>query len=242
MKYLTVKNWSHLQHYKDRKPTWIKLHTDTFQDYEFACLQDASKLLAICIWTIAARSSVGEQGQVPADLAFIKSQCGLGSSIKEEHLQELIRTGFVIDASESLATCLQPASLEGEGEREGEKEVEGRSRSSAPPKPPPETTIQDEVRQAWNALAQSKPGWSQCTKRPGGDTGKMLQARCRDPGWLQDYPAALERLRGIKWFKRGKLSTFVRPDTVRKILDGEWDDHNDKTDIAQKHEDYDGAF
>lgn len=93
--YITVKNWTRFQHYKDRNPPWIKLATDTFQDYEFACLQDASKLLALCIWTLAARYKDPKLGHVPADLTWIKSQCGLGEMVQPEHMQELIDKGFI---------------------------------------------------------------------------------------------------------------------------------------------------
>ena len=41
---LKIKDWDKFQHYKDRNPPWIKLSTDTFQNYDFSRLQDASKL------------------------------------------------------------------------------------------------------------------------------------------------------------------------------------------------------
>jgi hypothetical protein len=107
--YLKVKDWEQFQHYKDRNPPWIKLSTDTFQDYEFSRLQDASKLLAICIWTLASRYKDPKKGLVPADFKYIKSQCGLGDFVKEEHLKELIEQGFVIDASNMLADRKQSA-------------------------------------------------------------------------------------------------------------------------------------
>src|SRR5690348_11297847 len=101
---LKVKNWAKFQHYKDRCPPWIKLATDTYQNYEFIRLQDASKLLAVCIWTLAARS---QDGSLPHDFEYIKSQCCLGSIVKLDHLQELITQGFIESDSEVLADCKQ---------------------------------------------------------------------------------------------------------------------------------------
>jgi len=118
---LKIRNWDKFQHYKDRNPPWIKLATDTFQNYEFSCLQDASKLLAICYWTLAARS---KDGSAPADLEWVKKQCGLGDFVNVKHLKELIDKGFIIDASNVLATCKQSARPEGEGEGEVEREAE----------------------------------------------------------------------------------------------------------------------
>ena len=53
MNYLRVKNWEKFQHYKDRTPPWIKLYRDLLNDYEFSCLQDASKAHLMLIWLLA---------------------------------------------------------------------------------------------------------------------------------------------------------------------------------------------
>lgn len=108
-KYLRVKDWDKYQHYKDRNPPWIKLETDTFINYDFARLHDASKLLAICIWTLASRYKDPKLGLVPNDFQYIKRQCNLGDLVKPEHLKELINQGYIIDASNMLADCKQSA-------------------------------------------------------------------------------------------------------------------------------------
>jgi hypothetical protein len=112
-----VKNWEKFQHYKTRNPPWIKLATDTFQNYDFGCLQDASKLLAICCWTLAGRT---KDGSIPPDFEWIKKQCCLGDSVTIDHLKELIDKGYIIDASNMLAKCYQSASPETEGEAKAE--------------------------------------------------------------------------------------------------------------------------
>lgn len=112
--YLQIKDWEKFQHYKERDPVWIKLHTNTFTDYKFSCLQDASKLLAICIWTLATRSHDPRAGLIPADFDYIKRQCNLGDMVQIEHLHELVISGYLIDASNALAICYQVASPETE--------------------------------------------------------------------------------------------------------------------------------
>lgn len=106
-----VVNWEKHQHYKTRRPPWIKLHTDVFQNYDFSRLQDASKLLAFAIWTVASKSVSGE---FPYDIDYIKSVCSI-SSVTEENLQELVNAGFIV-ASNALAK----SSSETEAERETE--------------------------------------------------------------------------------------------------------------------------
>lgn len=129
MRVLRVKNWQRYQHYKDRCPPWIKLATDTFQNYDFSRLTDASKLLAICIWTLASRSKAGE---IPDDFEYLKAQGCLGPIVKPEHLKELIAQGFLEVASETLADCEQTACSETEGETE-ERERRGEDLSPRPP-------------------------------------------------------------------------------------------------------------
>ena len=157
MRQLRIRNWERFQHYKDRNPPWIKLATDTFQNYEFACLQDASKLLAICIWTLAARS---KDGSVAADLQWIKNQCSLGDSVTSENINELINKGFLSADSDVLADCKQNACLETETETETEKtkSVEARTSRAQPTRGarlPVEWTLPAD----WKAWAKSeRPG------------------------------------------------------------------------------------
>lgn len=115
---IKIKNWSEFQHYKDRNPPWIKLSTTLFQDYDFSSMQDASKLLAICIWTLASRYKDPQAGLVPDDLEWIKRQSGLSDSVTEKHLKELEERGFIERASKPLASCKQNACPETETETE----------------------------------------------------------------------------------------------------------------------------
>ena len=110
---LRVRNWTKFQHYRDRCPPWIKLATDTFQNPEFSRLQSASKLLAICIWTLASRS---KDGSVPDDLQYILQWGFLVGQATKKNLQELINQGFIERDSELLACCEQGAIPEGEAE------------------------------------------------------------------------------------------------------------------------------
>ncbi len=113
MHYLRVKNWEEFQHYKDRSPPWIKLHRDLLRDYEFSCLQDASKLHLMLIWLLASQMD----NKIPADPDFIKCELKLKGDID---FKPLIDNGFLIDDSNTLAGCKQSAMPETEAETEAE--------------------------------------------------------------------------------------------------------------------------
>jgi hypothetical protein len=206
---LRVKNWSRYQHYKDRCPPWIKLATDTFQNYEFSRLSDASKLLAICIWTLAARS---KDGEVPDDFEYIKNQGCLGSLIKQEHLKELIKQGFVELCSETLADCKQTACSEGEGEGETERETEER-REDLSPRPSERSTgtpIADltfecdgKVR-SWSATEEQTSEWQSAF--PALDVRSEIRKAL---AWTRANPEKRKTARGMpaflfSWLGRGQ--------------------------------------
>lgn len=114
MEYLSVNNWKSFQHYKERNPPWIKLHRSLLNDYDFACLQDASKLHLMLIWLLASQMN----NEIPADPEYIKRALHLSET---PDLNELIDKGFLLcsqDASAVLAGCKQNALLETETETE----------------------------------------------------------------------------------------------------------------------------
>lgn len=116
-----VKNFEQFQHYKDRAPPWIKLYNDLLDNYEFACLQDASKLHLIMIWLLASRSN----NDLPYDPEWVRKRINATNKVD---LDALAKAGFILvdqqlqiaeqDASKPLADRKQSACLETEGERE----------------------------------------------------------------------------------------------------------------------------
>ena len=58
---MKIKNWSKFQHFKDRRPPWIKLYRDILDDMNWHQLDPlASKVLVMC-WLIASE----DDGQIP---------------------------------------------------------------------------------------------------------------------------------------------------------------------------------
>lgn len=116
-----VKNWQEFQHYRDRKPPWIKLHRNLLDDYDYACLHLASRAIAPCIWLIASESTDGSICLDPDYLVF-RLRCDKEDII--EGVKGLISKGFLIPDSATLPRCYQDACLETETEVEKELEKE----------------------------------------------------------------------------------------------------------------------
>lgn len=120
MRYFRVVNFEKHQHYKERRPPWIKLHAEVLDDYDFLCLQDASKAHAMLIWVLASKM----ENRIPYDAEFIGRK--IGATVPVD-LEALTSQGFIEcsnDDSKALAVPKQSAMPETETETEREKETE----------------------------------------------------------------------------------------------------------------------
>jgi len=124
---LVPKKWADFQHYKDRCPPWIKLHSDLLNDRVFMRLPLASKALAPLLWLLASES---KDGRFDASLDELEFRLRLSRSDIETGLKSLIDNGFFLDASTMLAPCLQTAIPETEGEAEKEESKQERAKRS----------------------------------------------------------------------------------------------------------------
>jgi hypothetical protein len=113
---MRIKNWEKFQHYKNRKPPWIKLYRDLIDDREWFCLQDASKVLLILLWIIASEND-GNLPPLPT-IAFRVRK-------REKEVKDSLSTlshWLEQDDSNVLADCKQDAMPETERETEKERE------------------------------------------------------------------------------------------------------------------------
>ena len=116
--YIYVRNWDRFQHYKNRRPAWIKLYLDLFNDDEYLSLTPSDRCLLQACWMVAAESG---NGRARADQSTLRVR----SKSPKGSLKRLSDAGFItIRASKALAEVLAP-------EVEQEQEIE-------PPKSPVE--------------------------------------------------------------------------------------------------------
>ncbi len=128
-----VKNWDEFQHYKDRRPPWIKLHRTILEDRKWFKLSYASRALALCIWLIASEHEDHLSGIIPEDIEDLAFRARMDEKEVVVCMKELIKQGFIIHIpehdSDLLANCYQDATPETEAYS---KEVE--EEAPLPPK------------------------------------------------------------------------------------------------------------
>jgi hypothetical protein len=145
---ITPKHWERFQHYKDRSPSWIKLHRQLLDDYEFHCLPVASRALAPLLWLLASEY---RDGQIVGSVKQIAFRLHMAEPDFVAALDPLIQAGFFsiendVDeckqaASTLLAPCLHDASAplaerkqdaSPEKERETETEIKTEIKTELP--------------------------------------------------------------------------------------------------------------
>jgi hypothetical protein len=100
MNYFKVKHFERFQHYKDRRPPWIKLYRDLWQDRDFYSLNAVNKLYVIGFFTLASETD----NNIPEDINWIQSRLGISEA---PDFKSLTRSGMIAgrkrDASAALA-------------------------------------------------------------------------------------------------------------------------------------------
>lgn len=68
---MRIKDWNKFQHFKDRRPPWIKLHRETLDQRDIMMISSCHFRLLICLWMLASEDEEKE-GRLPSieDISF----------------------------------------------------------------------------------------------------------------------------------------------------------------------------
>jgi hypothetical protein len=128
---LTAKNWAEFQHYKDRKPPWIRLHRTLLDDKDFHRMPVESRALAPMLWLLASESVDGVIDASLDDLSF-RLRCDELAIARA--LLPLLERGFFQTehgASDVLALRKRLAVPESEAEAERDSDAEALAETEA---------------------------------------------------------------------------------------------------------------
>jgi hypothetical protein len=113
---MKIKNWSKFQHFKDRKPPWVKLYRDLLDDIEWHELDPMSAKVLCMLWLIASE----DDGNVP-ELKTLSFRLRLPLKTTKECLSKL-NHWLIHDDINMISDGYQSDGLE--TERETELEIE----------------------------------------------------------------------------------------------------------------------
>jgi DnaA N-terminal domain len=145
--FLAVNGWREFQHYRERRPPWIKLHASILENHAFARLTDRDKGTLPYIWLLASR----HDNKIPNDPEWIRDRIGWK---RVPNLSRFVQDGFLIEwkpeneaaektgitfgnASTAIALREQSASSETETEDRGREQSQKRPAARVAPRPTP---------------------------------------------------------------------------------------------------------
>lgn len=115
---MKIKDWNKFQHFKDRKPPWIKLYRDLLDDPEWHELDPASAKVLVMIWLIASE----EMGELP-NLKKLAFRLRMSEKQAEIHCSKLSHW-LIQDDIKTISDQHQSDAPETETETEGETKTE----------------------------------------------------------------------------------------------------------------------
>jgi hypothetical protein len=123
--YLRVRNWEKFQHYKNRRPPWIKFHVELLDDYALQKLPPIAQLVYDRMLLLAAVTD----NNVSNDHVWIAGKLGLTNRQVADAVESLCSAGFLAvrgrkrPASKAIARNKHKSRLETETETETETEL-----------------------------------------------------------------------------------------------------------------------
>jgi HNH endonuclease len=91
-----IKSWQKFQHYKDRKPLWIKLYRDVLDSMDWSELSGIAAKNLIMIWLIGSEYD----GDLP-ELSTLAFRLRVKVLDLEKSIVELCKAGFLIETEEA---------------------------------------------------------------------------------------------------------------------------------------------
>jgi len=196
---MRIKNWTKFQHFKDRRPPWVKLYRDILDDLEWHELDPLAAKVLVMLWLIASE----DDGRIPdtKTLAFRLRLTEIKTKeivIKLSHWLEhddinVISSGYQFDSTET------ETERETEVEKEVEKEKEKETKEKAPEGVSPEV---------WDSFVkQRKASRAVITTT----VIKSIQKEADKAGWTLEQALAECAARGWRGFK----ATWVQEKLTR---------------------------
>jgi len=116
---MKIKNWNKFQHFKDRRPPWIKLYRDILDDPEWFSLKDKEARLLVHLWLLASEDKT-KTGTIP-DVKTISFRLRISEKEIEQGLKAL--SGWLYQDDDTLiSTRHQGDTPETETEKKKERE------------------------------------------------------------------------------------------------------------------------
>jgi hypothetical protein len=210
---LTPKEWNSFQHYKERRPPWIKLHRTLLDNADFQRLPVASRALAPMLWLIAAEY---ENGAITATADDIAWRLRMTVDELRAALVPLIDKGFFVsDEAASAPLADRKQDLPPETETQVQEEEEAESQSVAVATRP-------------SASGKFEEFWKAYPRRDGPNPRKPAEQKFNalvKTGVDPDVMIQAAKQLAADEAKRGNVGTRFIPQAMTWLNQQRWADH-----------------
>jgi hypothetical protein len=180
---MKIKNWTKFQHFKDRRPPWVKLYRDILDDLEWHELDPLAAKVLVMLWLIASE----DDGRIP-DTKTLAFRLRL-TEIKTKEIVIKLSHWLEQDDINAISSGYQLDSTETETETETEKEKETKTKTKAPEGVSPEV---------WDSFVkQRKASRAVITTT----VIKSIQKEADKAGWTLEQALSECAARGWRGFK-----------------------------------------
>lgn len=91
MKYARIRNFERFQHYKQRRPPWIKFYVDLLDDDELQAMPNEARLLYCLLLLVAAK----KENRFPVNPVWISEEIALPLAQTKRALALLLASGHL---------------------------------------------------------------------------------------------------------------------------------------------------
>lgn len=119
MTYLSIPNWHHYQHYRDRTPVWVKLHLESLRDEKLRALSLEARL----VWHEMLKLAGMFQNAVPNSPEACAELAGIETGIWREACEELVKARL-LRVKKTMRSASKPASKAASPEKDKEVDEE----------------------------------------------------------------------------------------------------------------------
>jgi hypothetical protein len=180
---MRIKNWTKFQHFKDRRPPWVKLYRDILDDLEWHELDPLAAKVLVMLWLIASE----DDGRIP-DTKTLAFRLRL-TEVKTKEIVSKLSHWLEQDDINVISTGYQLDLPERETETETEVEKEKETKAKAPEGVSPEV---------WDSFVkQRKASRAVITTT----VIKSIQKEADKAGWTLEQALSECAARGWRGFK-----------------------------------------
>jgi len=196
---IRIKDWKKFQHFRDRKPLWIKLYRDILDDPDWHDLDAKSSKVLVMLWLVASEDPTKE-GVLP-DLRKLSFRLHMTEAELTKSIQNLSHY-LILPDIKMISEGYQVDALEKEKEKE-KKETTSLVELTRPRR---ENPIEHVI-----AFLNQKAGTA---FKPTTNTSKQhIGARLKEGFSLQDFETVIDA-KVFEWATDAKMAQYLRPQTL----------------------------